>query len=105
MPPLPSGGATAPCPRGPMLPVHAAPSRATKASPARPRACCCAPRGPRSRREQDGGSLVQLMGLFLSKSPQPVQQPVIARPATWSEIVLGRKPQRQLHDPAPFCEN
>ena len=77
MPPPPTGFGVgvAPRPRGPMLPEHAAPNRATKTSPAGPRACCCAPRGPSSRREHDGGSLVQLMGLFLSKSPQPVQQP------------------------------
>ena len=67
MPPPPAGFGPAPSPLALMVPVHAAPIRTAKASPARPHARCCAARVPTSRREHDDGSLVQLTSLSLSK--------------------------------------
>ena len=96
MPPPPAWFGPAPCPVAPMVPVHAAPSRTAKASPARPRARCCAARVPTSRREHDDGSLVQLTSLFLSKvravfnSRSSRHQRAGVNAAGWSAVVLGR---------------
>ena len=67
VPPPPAWFGPAPSPLALMVPVHAAPNKTAMASPAQPRARCCAAREPTSRREHDDGSLVQLTSLFLSE--------------------------------------
>jgi len=68
-PPLPGSWPTLPV-------VHAPPSSAARAKAARPRACRFAARVPGSRREHDGGSLVQLMSLSFRGVRDRVEQPV-----------------------------
>jgi len=67
VPPPPAWFGPAPSPLALMVPVHAAPNKTAMASPAQPRARCCAAREPTSRREHDDGSLVQLTSFFLSE--------------------------------------